>query len=403
MRIAILDPAAGISGDMTLGALVDAGLEESWLTGLPARVGFPEVTVVIDRVDRASVSATKVDFAIPQSRVSGHGRTVGDLIELVRGADVSDSVKHTAVRAFGLLGEAEGQVHGVAPNKVHLHEVGAVDAVLDIVGAVEGFERLGVDAVYNLPVALGTGWVEAAHGHLPVPAPATARLLEGMDVTIGAPVEGEATTPTGAVLLRVLSRGSPPSRWRMVASAWGAGTRNPASYPGALRLMLAESAHEAGVVEVVATDMDDMQPEYVEPLRTALLDAGAVDCQAWPTHGKKGRVSIRVEALVPAAAVERVITALFVHGTTGGIRRWPATRATLARSELKVELEGASRVRVKAWKTPTGVRFKAEYDDVVAAAERLGLPALTVAREAEQRAEAMLRDSGTEVGYSIGE
>jgi uncharacterized protein (TIGR00299 family) protein len=238
MRIAILDPAAGMSGDMTLGALLDAGVEATWLEGLPARLGFASVAVRISRVDRGSVAATKVDFAIA-AHDPEHGRRVGELIELVRGAPVSDHVRTTAIRAFELLGEAEGRVHGVAAGEVHLHEVGAVDAVLDIVGAIEGFERLGVEAVYNLPVALGDGWVEAAHGRLPVPAPATALLLEGFEVRTGGPVVGEATTPTGAVLLKVLSRGAPPPRWRMAASGWGAGQRDPKGYPGALRLMVA--------------------------------------------------------------------------------------------------------------------------------------------------------------------
>ena len=170
MRIAILDPAAGISGDMTLGALVGAGLGVEWLEGLPQRVGFPAVGVRIREVSRAAVRAVKVDFEIPED--GGHGRTVGELLEIVAAADVSASVAERARRAFSLLGEVEGRVHGHAPLEVHLHEVGAIDAVLDIVGSIEGFERLGVEAVYNVPVALGSGWVEAAHGQLPVPAPA---------------------------------------------------------------------------------------------------------------------------------------------------------------------------------------------------------------------------------------
>src|SRR5438067_1670901 len=146
-----------------------------------------------------------------------HGRHVGELVRLVEQAPVSQWVRERAVRAFRLIGEAEGRVHSLPPEDVHLHEVGAVDAVLDIVGAIEGFERLGVEAVYNLPVAVGTGWVEAAHGTLPVPAPATAILLEGLELASGGPVEGEATTPTGAALLRVLSLGAGPQRCSVTA------------------------------------------------------------------------------------------------------------------------------------------------------------------------------------------
>lgn len=394
MRIAILDPAAGISGDMTLGALIGAGLDHAWLRELPARVGFPNVAVAIRTVDRAAVRAVKVDFEIPHAGAHHHGRTVRELLGIVAAAEVSDAVKTRAQQAFELLGAVEGRVHGHAPLDVHLHEVGAIDAVLDIVGAIEGFERLGVDAVYNLPVALGTGWVDAAHGKLPVPAPATLDLLEGFEVATGGPIAGEATTPTGAVLLRVLSRGAPPARWRVRGTAWGAGTRNPEHYPGALRLILAEGAAEAGAVELVATDIDDLSPEYIEPLRRAVFEAGAVDCQVWPTQGKKGRVSFRVEAVVDAAAADRVTDVMFVHGRTAGVRRSSAWRSTLDRRRLEVELDGVHRVGVKVWDAPGGRRLKAEYDDVLRTAEALGRPASEVAREAESMASAVLAGAG---------
>src|SRR6266542_5716902 len=215
MRIAILDPAAGISGDMTLAALLSLGLPVEWLEELPRRLGVGDVRVTVRDVRRAGITCKQIDFAIPEQP---HGRHVGELVTLVERAPVSDWVKERAVRAFRLVGEAEGRVHGVAPEKVHLHEVGAVDAVLDVVGAIEGFEQLGVEAVYHWPVAVGNGWVEAAHGRLPVPAPATAILLEGLEVATGrgGPVEGEATTPTGAALVRALSSGAPPGQWRLV-------------------------------------------------------------------------------------------------------------------------------------------------------------------------------------------
>src|SRR5207247_2319546 len=218
----ILDPAAGISGDMTLGALLSLGVPATWLEELPARLGLAGVRVAVRGVRRSGVGCKQVEFAIPEQP---HGRHVSEIVQLVERAPLTTAVKERAVRAFRLLGEAEGRVHGVPAERVHLHEVGAVDAVLDIVGAIEGFERLGVDAVYNWPVAVGTGWVEAAHGRLPVPAPATTILLEGVEVASGGPVEGEATTPTGAALVRVLSAGPPPARWRMIGAGWGAGRR----------------------------------------------------------------------------------------------------------------------------------------------------------------------------------
>ncbi len=393
MRIAIIDPAAGISGDMTLGALLSLGLPASWLEELPGRLGMAGVGVTIRDVRRASVAAKQVEFAIPEQP---HGRHVGELVRLVEGAPVSDWVKQRAVRAFQLVGEAEGKVHGVAPEKVHLHEVGAVDAVLDIVGAIEGFERLGVDAVYHWPVAVGTGWVEAAHGRLPVPAPATAILLEGLEIVAsggrgGGPVEGEATTPTGAALLRVLSAGPPPARWRMVGSGWGAGQRDPKDYPNALRILLADEAAEAGRVVLLATDVDDMSPEYVEPLRQALMTAGALDVQTWPVQMKKGRQGFRVEVITPEPLADAVTAELFRHSTTAGVRRWVAERVTLPRHQVTVRLDGvAVRVKVLEQAGGGGVRVKPEYEDVLAAARALGKPPIDVARAVERDAAALL-------------
>jgi hypothetical protein len=388
MRIAILDPAAGISGDMTLGALLAVGLDASWLQALPVRMGFQGIGVSIRTVDRAGVGCTQVDFSIPPGP---HGRHLGELLKIVEQGSISELVKERAIRAFRLIGEAEGKVHGVAPEKVHLHEVGAVDAVLDIVGALEGFELLGVAAIYHWPVAVGTGWVDAAHGRMPVPAPATALLLEGLEVASGGPVQGEATTPTGAALLRVLSAGEPPSRWRVLSSGWGAGSRNPSHYPNALRLMLADHAVEAGQVVVLATDVDDMSPEYVEPLREALATAGAVDVQTWPVQMKKGRSGFRVEVLAPVERVEAVTAALFRHSTTAGVRRWSVERATLERRHVTVQLGPDVQIRVKVLEGRDGVRVKPEYDDVLAAAEMLGQPPLEVARAAQRDAEALVR------------
>jgi uncharacterized protein (TIGR00299 family) protein len=386
MRIAILDPAAGISGDMLLGALIGAGASPQWLMDLPARMGIPQVGIRIAQVKRAGLAATSVDVQVPEPANAGHGRHIGQLQDLVRRAPLSDMVRNRAIQAFQLIGEAEARVHGTTPERVHLHEVGALDAVVDIVGGVEGIEQLGVEAVYHRPVAVGNGWARAAHGELPVPAPATAILLEGMEIAAGGPVEGEATTPTGAALLRVLSGGPAPAHWRLQRSGWGAGQRDPAAYPNALRVILATAAPEAGAVEVVTTDLDDLSPEYVEPVRAAVFAAGAVDCVTWPLHGKKGRGGVRIEAVVPAPATEAVIDALFRHSTTGGVRRAAVTRHTLPRRELALELNGAGRVRVKVWEAPGGPRWKAEFDDVAAAAERLGRPAWEIAREIERRA-----------------
>lgn len=419
-RFAILDPAAGISGDMLLGALLSAGAPPAWLRGLPARLGFPEVRVEIERVDRCGVSATKVNVVMPGgaqelpstaythhehgpdtednahshhhdstlNNVAHRGphRRIGELITLIERADISRPVRDHAIRAFQLLGDAEGRVHGMPADAVPLHEVGAVDALVDIVGGIEGFEQLGIERVYNRPVALGAGWVRAAHGTIPVPAPATSILLEGLEIAVNGPVAGEATTPTGAVLLRVLSSGPPPVRWRAVhAGAWGAGGRNPQEYPNALRLIIATGAAEAGEVVLLSTDLDDLSPEYLEPLREALMSAGALDVQVWATQMKKGRTGFRIEVTAPVQA-EPVAAALFRHSTTSGIRRQVAERVTLPRHEVEVTSADGTQVRIKVLEGPDGPRVKPEYEDVASVARRTGRPAHEVARDLHNRA-----------------
>jgi pyridinium-3,5-bisthiocarboxylic acid mononucleotide nickel chelatase len=419
-RFAILDPVAGISGDMLLGALLAAGAQPEWLRRLPTRLGCPEVGVEINPVYRCGVLATKVDIVLPggireepspsvhqedhhhhphndhdhgHDRSDGHAgvpgphRHIGELIALVQQAELSSWVRERAVHAFELLGEAEGRIHGLPADQVPLHEVGALDALIDIVGGIEGFEQIGIDRIYNRPVALGSGWVRAAHGVMPVPAPATAILIEGVEVAPNGPVTGEATTPTGAALLRVLSSGPPPARWRAVnAGAWGAGGRDPKTYPNALRLLLASSAVEAGEVVLLSTDLDDLSPEYLDPLREALFSAGALDVQVWATQMKKGRTGFRIEVTVSPAEADAAAAALFRHSTTSGLRRQVAERVTLARREVEVTSADGSAVRVKVLEGPDGPRVKPEYEDVAAVARRTGQPAHEVARDLHNRA-----------------
>jgi uncharacterized protein (TIGR00299 family) protein len=322
-------------------------------------------------------------------------RHVGELVEILQRAPLSDWVRERAVLAFRLLGVAEGRIHGVPPDQVALHEVGAMDALVDVVGAIEGFEQLGIDRIYHRPVAVGSGWVKAAHGVIPVPAPATGVLLEGIEIVTGGPVTGEATTPTGAALLRVLSSGPPPARWRITgAGAWGAGGRNPEDYPNALRLILAEPAMEAGEVVVLASDLDDLSPEYLEPLREALVGAGALDVQMWATQMKKGRIGFRVEAVVPPAEADRVSEAMVRHSTTAGVRRQAMERYTLARRDVEVDAGEGINVRVKVLDGPDGPRVKPEYDDIAALARRTGRPAHEVARDLHQRALRLVSPDG---------
>ncbi|MBP6669888.1 MAG: nickel pincer cofactor biosynthesis protein LarC [Gemmatimonadales bacterium] len=421
-RCAILDPAAGISGDMLLGALLDAGAPATWLAGLPARLGFPEVGIEVGRTLRCGIACTKVTVRLPDGASEepspaygepgaahahagagephhhahhGHGkhRHLADLLAVVERAPLSEWVRVRAVRAFTLLCEEEGRVHDVPASEVALHEVGAVDALVDIVGGIEGFEQLGITEVYHRPVAVGAGWVRAAHGVMPVPAPVTARLLEGITIAPNGPVVGEATTPTGAVLLRVLGSGPIPSRWQASGTGWGAGGRNPEEYPNALRLTIAEAAEVSAEVVTLSADVDDLSPEYVEPLREALASAGALDAQVWGTLMKKGRPGYRIEVICDTDRVAAVTEAFFLHSTTAGLRRTHAERVTLPRRMIAVPLAGAGPVAVKVLETPAGPRVKAEFEDVRRAARELGRPALEVAREVETAARALVTPS----------
>jgi uncharacterized protein (TIGR00299 family) protein len=432
-RFAILDPAAGISGDMLLGALLDAGAPPEWLRSLPARLGLSQVRIQIDRVRRAGVDATRVQVTLPDGQsedsstpyVAPHDHASADqqshdhaslgdhphaghhhlpeLLAIIERSSLSPRVKQLASRAFRLLCEEEGRVHGMPAEAVALHEVGAADAVIDIVGGIEGFEVLGIERVYTRPVTLGSGWVRAAHGVISVPAPVTSRLLQGLEIGPNGPVVGEATTPTGAVLLRVLAAGPQPSHWRPVATGWGAGGRDPEHYPNALRLILAEPAAEAGQVVTLSSDLDDLSPEYVEPLREALVAAGAIDVVLWATQMKKGRPGFRIEVLCHTGVTDQVTEAFFLHSTTAGVRRTLAERVTLPRRLISVPAADGVPVQVKVLETPAGPRVKAEFEDVRKAAARLGRPAIEVAREIETQARALVAGGAAGGSQSLKE
>jgi uncharacterized protein (TIGR00299 family) protein len=222
MTIAVLHPFSGISGDMTLGALLAVGLDPQWLHALPAKLGLDGVTVEVRGVQRAGIACTKVDFAIPPQP---HGRHLKHIREILARADAPPEVKARADAAFTLITEQEAAIHGTTPERVHLHEVGAVDAILDILGSIWGFHLLGVSTVYCGAITTGDGVVTAAHGTMPVPAPATMKLLEGHVIRPGPVGAGELVTPTGAALVRVLSAGPEPASYVPLRSGFGAGTK----------------------------------------------------------------------------------------------------------------------------------------------------------------------------------
>lgn len=363
MTIAILDPFSGISGDMTLGALVGVGLEPAWLRALPDRLGLEGIGVRVGPVRRGEIACTKVDFDIPPQP---HGRHLRQIRELVRRAEVPEPVKEKADRAFTAIAEVEAEVHGTTVDRVHLHEVGAVDAILDVVGSIWGLSELGVSRVYCGVIALGDGSVETAHGTLPVPAPATLRLLEGQAVRPGPEGSGELVTPTGAALVRVLSEGQPPAHVPL-RSGYGAGTKEFRNRPNALRIVLAEpmeSDAEIETLEWLATDLDDMSAEHVANASERLRELGALDVTTTAVQMKKGRMGVRLEVLARPALARRLEEELFATTTTLGVRRTLIERRALRREQRTVDVLG-HRVRVKVATLPGGgQRGKPEYEDV---------------------------------------
>jgi uncharacterized protein (TIGR00299 family) protein len=391
MPIAILDPFSGIAGDMTLGALVDVGLDADWLRALPARLGIDGVQVRIERVKRAGLACTKVDFEIPPQP---HSRGIREIRKLIAEASVPDGVRSRADAAFTILAEAEGSIHGVPPEDVHLHEVGAVDAILDITGSVWGFELLDVRRVYCGPLTVGEGTVSAAHGVLPVPAPATMKLLEGLEVRPGPEGSGELVTPTGAALVRTLSSGPPPASYTPLRSGFGAGTKNPRGRANALRIIIAEeNAHEGVEIDELvqlATDVDDMDGEQLAAVADLLRASGALDVVLTQVIMKKGRPGTRIEVLCRPFVADELERALFVHSSTIGVRRTRVERTALSREERTIRVLDHD-VRVKLVTLPSGARrAKPGHDDLAIVAAATGRALRDVAAIAHAEAERLL-------------
>ena len=381
MKALIFDPFAGISGDMTVGALLDLGLDAQWLRDFVCALGLGDISIDIQQVDRAGIRCTHVEFQLPHEHAHRHLKHV---IEIIDRSNTSDLTKQRARAAFTKLAEAEARVHGTTIEKVHFHEVGALDAILDVLCSMAGVEQLGFQEFFTRPVALGHGFIEIAHGRFPVPAPATLNLLAGIAST-GLDIDGECTTPTGAAILSALTQGrAAPAVFKTLATGFGAGTRNPEKRPNCLRLIAAEIESSAATLYVVQCDVDDLTPEYAAAAQQALFNAGALDAVIVNVAMKKGRPGIRLEALVAPDRLNAVLDSLFSATTTIGARYWPVERRALERGEDVVEWKG-QRIRRKQVTLPDGsTRWKPEYDDVEKAAMALGLESLAV-RQAVDR------------------
>lgn len=393
MRVAILDCFSGIAGDMTLGALVDVGLDADWLRALPSRLGLEGVSVRIEQVKRSSIACTKVDFDIPPQP---HSRGIHEIRDLVAKASVPDTVRARADAAFLAIATAEGEIHGIAPERVHLHEVGAVDAILDVVGSVWGFELLEVERVYCGPISVGDGSVKTAHGSLPVPAPATMKLLEGLEIRPGPEGSGELVTPTGAALIKVLSSGTVPVSYTPLKSGFGAGTKEFRGRPNALRIVLAEDKAANGVqvehLVQLATDIDDMDGEQLAALADRLRSDGALDVVMTATMMKKGRPGTRIEVLTSRDAADGLEDVLFAESSSIGVRRTIVERHALPRAVHTVHALDHD-IRVKVVTLPTGERrAKPEHEDVARVAGVTGRTMRDVAASARAAGERLLEE-----------
>jgi uncharacterized protein (TIGR00299 family) protein len=378
-RCLIFDPFSGISGDMTLGALVDLDGASDWLRDTVRALPL-NVDISISTVTRGALKASFVKVE-PQDHEPP--RRLQDVLQIVAASDIDATARDTAAAAFRLLADVEGEIHGLPADDVHFHEVGGADSIVDIIAAAAGVARLGVEACLTRPVALGRGWTNSAHGNLPLPAPATLKLLEGLPA-FESDVEGELTTPTGAALLKVLTAGKRSTTpFVPLRSGFGAGARDPSSHPNCLRLVLAE-IDQRGSMLILQADIDDMSPEYLPPLREALGAAGATDVWTYSVQMKKARTGLRVEALVPTNLREAVSGALFRNSTTLGLRFWPVDREVLPRAANQIEWRGFP-IRVKSTRSVDGhVIYKPEYDDVVQAARAVGIPPLIARQEIEK-------------------
>jgi uncharacterized protein (TIGR00299 family) protein len=384
--LAILDPFSGVAGDMFIGALIDAGLEAEFIEGLPSAMGLENIGVRIARTQRCGISAIKVDFDIPPQP---HGRHLRQLVEIVDRSAAPGAVKARAVEAFKLIASVEADIHGTTVDKVHLHEVGAVDAILDVVGTLWGAAKLGITDVCCGTVRVGDGFVDSAHGRMPVPAPATMRILEGLTVAPGPAGSGELTTPTGAALVRVLSTGGIPDSYVPRRTGYGAGTKEFSTRPNVFRVILAEAAggEQSERVTVFTADIDDMSPERLALAAETMRTAGALDVTMTAVIMKKGRPGVRLEVITNPIDAGAIESAILMETSSIGVRRNEIFRRVLPRGVRDVVVEG-QRVSVKVVTLPDGSkRAKPESDDVRDAALATGLPIEHISHAAKEAAQ----------------
>jgi pyridinium-3,5-bisthiocarboxylic acid mononucleotide nickel chelatase len=380
VRTLYYDCFAGIAGDMHLGALLDLGVEEADLRAELGRLGVPGWDLSVARTERGGISATSVE--VQTCDCDPPRRHLADVLALLHASALDPAVKARAEAAFRRLAEAESRVHRVPVESVHFHEVGALDAIIDVVGAAVALERLAPDRILCSTVELGSGLVRCDHGTLPVPAPATEELLKGIPTRRGG-VPHEATTPTGAAILAtVVDAFTDAPSLTVSAIGYGAGRRN-GPVPNVLRVLLADEpdpnadAEDAGppsTLSLLECNIDDMSPELYGHVLGLLFDQGALDAWLTPVIMKKGRPGTQIGVLCPEALAGHLTGTLLAETTTLGVRRQPVARTILPRTLRQVETEyGPIPVKV-ALQGGRPLKFKPEYEACRRVALERGIP-----------------------------
>lgn len=387
MKTAYFDCIAGASGDMLLGALIDAGLPADHLRELLAGLHLEEFTLEARPVLKNGFAATKVDVHVHDH---AHARHLSDLCALVEASTLSPSVKAGAVRVFTRICEAEAGIHRASLESVHLHEVGGVDALVDVCGTLAGIEALGIHRVVVSPVPLGRGFIDAAHGRIPLPAPATLALLRGCPVT-SFPLDTESVTPTGAALLVELADAFGPIPSMTVENiGYGAGSRDLA-IPNVLRILVgtANGPLPGTITESLVqleTNLDSDTPEALGHLSRQLLAAGALDVTMLPAQMKKDRPGVLLQVLCPPDQSANLESLVFRESRTLGIRRHQVQRDALPRHIEEIATPHGP-IRFKVARLPDGTaKIAPEFEDCRAAAERAGLPLRRIMQDAEHAA-----------------
>jgi uncharacterized protein (TIGR00299 family) protein len=386
MKTAYFDCIAGASGDMLLGALIDAGLPAAALESELAKLHIHDFHLHFSKVSKNGFGATKVDVHAHDHAPERHLREIREIVEK---SHVSDTVKERAMRVFTRICEVEGGIHGMSVDEVHLHEVGGVDAIVDVVGVLAGMEMLGIERVVVSPLPMGRGFIKGAHGQIPLPAPATVGLLAGVPV-YGSPIEKELVTPTGAALLTELADAwGPLPAMTLRVVGYGAGTRDLV-IPNVVRILLGDSSSDdpwlSETITVLETHLDNDRGETIGHASQRLMAEGALDVVSIPAQMKKDRPAQVLKVLAKPEDADRLERILFEETSTLGIRRSDTRRDALHRHSDTVETRFGT-INVKVAHLPNGgLRATPEYEDCRKAAERHGASLHAVTHEAEHAA-----------------